>query len=194
MRTKKICFRNYLTFSDILARFNFLSFVQVSMTSGTWILMWYHLTWIGWPQKVSYSTEIMLNPFVHLLELPLCQGSIHTKWEDKYVFEIVNISLKFEIEELLFYILPYLERFLNWFSDQIRVGFNLKLSNHFGPSFFDIWLKKVPMYWKITIKSDGCKQKIDFQILLDTYDFSTAQCSCTCHSTGAPEHIGGRKD
>ena len=94
------------------------------MTSGTWILMWYHLTWIGWLQKVSYSTEIMLNPFVHLLELPLCPGSIHTKWEDKYVFEIVNISLKFEIEESLFYILPYLEfRFFDWFSYQIRVGF-----------------------------------------------------------------------
>ena len=95
------------------------------MTSGTWILMWSRLTSIGWPQKVSYSTEIMLNPFVHLLELPLCPGSIHTKWEDKYVFEIVNISvsLNFEIEEWLFYILPYLERFLSWFSDQIRVGF-----------------------------------------------------------------------
>ena len=156
------------------------------MTSGTWILMWSHLTWIGWPQKVSYLTEIMLNPFVHLLELPLCPGSIHTKWEDKYVFEIVNIYLKFEIEESLLYILPYLETFCNWFSDQIRIGFETLWS-------VILWYsikKGTYLHWKITDKSDGCKQKIDFQILLDTYEFSTAQCSCICHSTGAPEHTG----
>ena len=131
------------------------------MTSGTWILMWSHLTWIGWPQKVSYLTEIMLNPFVHLLELPLCPGSIHTKWEDKYVFEIVNISLKFRIKESLFYILPYLKRFFNRFSNQITVVFK-----PFWSVILWYSIKKGACVLKNYYQKWWLQTKIDFQILL----------------------------